>query len=129
MGSDGGGTGRVDDPKQYGGPSSDGKAWENAGPPDGMDIVEATGWKNRQKQAKAAWEKENGVLQLTFSQAKAKQAEEEAKAQSAQYGGPNADGTAWIDKDPPDGLDMMTRRQWQTAQREAKAAWESKAHS
>jgi|EP01043_Picozoa_sp_COSAG02_P010394 hypothetical protein len=94
-----------------------------------MSIVEATGWKNRQKHAKAEWEKENGVLQLTFSQTKAKQAEEEAMAQSAQYGGPNAGGTAWIDADVPDGLDMMARRQWQTAQREAKVAWEAKAHS
>jgi hypothetical protein len=113
-----------EDSAQFGGPSADGKSWVNADPPSSMEIVEATAWKKRQKQAKADWERENGVLQLTFSQAKVKKAEEESAAAAAQYGEPNADGTAWVEKEPPADLDMMAKRQWLTAQREAKAAWE-----
>ena len=113
-----------EDPAQFGKASADGKSWVNADPPSSMEIVEATAWKKRQKQAKADWERENGVLQLTFSQAKVKKAEEESAAAAAQYGEPNADGTAWVEKEPPADLDMMAKRQWLTAQREAKAAWE-----
>eukprot|EP01043_Picozoa_sp_COSAG02_P047002 COSAG02_NODE_4460_length_5337_cov_27.113211_1_plen_373_part_00 len=115
----------ADRPEQYGGPSADGASWVNAKVPDGMDIIAATAWKTRQKAAKAEWEEQNGLLNLTFSKAKAKQMEEDVAGNLAQYGAPNAEGTAWVDKDVPNGLDMMEARQWKTAQQEARAKWEA----
>ena len=75
VGGEGGGTSAAgsksskEDSAQFGEASADGKSWVNADLPSSMEIDEATAWKKRQKQAKADWERENGVLQLTFSQA------------------------------------------------------------
>jgi hypothetical protein len=43
----------------------------------------------------------------------------------AQFGGANAAGTAWVDKDPPAGLDMLGEIPWKKQRKEAKAQWEA----